>query len=255
MKKIDMMGTRINNVTMDEAVNTCEKKVNNGEQFVIYTPNSEIIMMANRDEEFKELLNKSDLNIPDGIGLIYASKIKKHPLKEKVAGYDLTVNLIKLANEKGLKIYFVGGKPGVAEKAAQSIKKDYPNVSIVGVSDGYFKGTHLGMQGHEEEKRIIDDINDKSPDMLFVGFGAKKQEQWIEYNKNLINAKIIVGNGGTVDGLAGEVKRAPDIYIKLGLEWFYRLMKEPKRIKRQILLPQFMLKVIFSGNDIIKEIE
>ncbi len=255
MKKIDMMGTRINNVTMDEAVNTCEKKVNNGEQFVIYTPNSEIIMMANRDEEFKELLNKSDLNIPDGIGLIYASKIKKHPLKEKVAGYDLTVNLIKLANEKGLKIYFVGGKPGVAEKAAQSIKKDYPNVNIVGVSDGYFKGTHLGMQGHEEEKRIIDDINDKSPDMLFVGFGAKKQEQWIEYNKNLINAKIIVGNGGTVDGLAGEVKRAPDIYIKLGLEWFYRLMKEPKRIKRQILLPQFMLKVIFSGNDIIKEIE
>lgn len=255
MKKIDMMGTRINNVTMDEAVNTCEKKVNNGEQFVIYTPNSEIIMMANRDEEFKELLNKSDLNIPDGIGLIYASKIKKHPLKEKVAGYDLTVNLIKLANEKGLKIYFVGGKPGVAEKASQNIKKDFPNVNIVGVSDGYFKGTHLGMQGHEEEKRLIADINDKAPDMLFVGFGAKKQERWIEYNKNLINAKIIVGNGGTFDGLSGEVKRAPDIYIKLGLEWFYRLMKEPKRIKRQILLPQFMLKVIFSGNDIIKEIE
>ncbi len=255
MKKIDIMGTRINNVTMDEAVNTCEKKVNNGEQFVIYTPNTEFIMMAKNDEEFKELLNKSDLNIPDGIGLIYAAKIKKHPLKEKVAGYDLTVNLIKLANEKGLKIYFVGGKPGVAEKAAQNIKKDCPNVNIVGVSDGYFKGTHLGMQGHEEEKRLIDDINDKAPDMLFVGFGAKKQEQWIEYNKNLINAKIIVGNGGTFDGLAGEVKRAPDIYIKLGLEWFYRLMKEPKRIKRQILLPQFMLKVIFSGNDIIKEIE
>lgn len=255
MKKIDIMGTRINNVTMDETVKVCEKKIANDEQFVVYTPNTEFVMMAKNDEEFKDLLNKSDLNIPDGIGLIYAAKIKKHPLKEKVAGYDLTVNLIKLANEKGLKIYFVGGKPGVAEKAAQNIKKDYPNVNIVGVSDGYFKGTHLGMQGHEEEKKIIDDINDKAPDMLFVGFGAKKQEQWIEYNKNLINAKIIVGNGGTVDGLAGEVKRAPDIYIKLGLEWFYRLMKEPKRIKRQMLLPQFMLKVIFSGNDIVKEIE
>ncbi len=255
MKKIDIMGTRINNVTMDETVKVCEKKIANDEQFVVYTPNTEFVMMAKNDEEFKDLLNKSDLNIPDGIGLIYAAKIKKHPLKEKVAGYDLTVNLIKLANEKGLKIYFVGGKPGVAEKAAQNIKKDYPNVNIVGVSDGYFKGTHLGMQGHEEEKKIIDDINDKAPDMLFVGFGAKKQEQWIEYNKKLINAKIIVGNGGTVDGLAGEVKRAPDIYIKLGLEWFYRLMKEPKRIKRQMLLPQFMLKVIFSGNDIVKEIE
>ena len=255
MKKIDIMGTRINNVTMEETINVCENKLVNGEQYVIYTPNTEFIMMAKKDEEFKELLNKSDLNIPDGIGLIYASKIKKHPLKEKVAGYDLTVNLIKLANEKGLKIYFVGGKPGVAEKAAENIKKDYPNVKIVGVRDGYFKGTHLGMQGHEEEKKIIDDINDKSPDMLFVGFGAKKQELWIEYNKNLINAKIIVGNGGTVDGLAGEVKRAPDIYIKLGLEWFYRLMKEPKRIKRQMLLPQFMIKVLFSGNDVVKEIK
>lgn len=255
MKKVDIMGTRINNVTMDETVSICDKKIINGEQYVIYTPNTEFIMMAKKDDEFRDLLNKSDLNIPDGIGLIYAAKIKKHPLKEKVAGYDLTVNLIKLANEKNLKIYFVGGKPGVAEKATQNIKKDYPNVNIVGVSDGYFKGTHLGMPGHDEEKRLIDDINDKAPDMLFVGFGAKKQEQWIEYNKNLINAKILVGNGGTLDGLAGEVKRAPDIYIKLGLEWFYRLMKEPKRIKRQMLLPQFMLKVIFSGNDVVKEIK
>ena len=255
MKKLDIMGTRINNVTMDEAVNICEKTIKSGEQLVVYTPNTEFIMMAKKDEEFKELLNKSDLNIPDGIGLIYASKIKKHPLKEKVAGFDLTVNLIKLANEKNLKIYFVGGKPGVAQKAAENIKKDYPNVNIVGVSDGYFKGTHLGMQGHEEEKRLIDDINDKAPDMLFVGFGAKKQEQWIEYNKKLINAKIFVGNGGTVDVLAGEVNRAPDIYIKLGLEWFYRLMKEPKRIKRQMLLPQFMVKIIFSGKNEVKEIE
>lgn len=255
MKKLDMMGTRIDNVNMDEAVNTCQNKINNNEQYIIYTPNTEFIMMAKKDEEFRNLLNKSDLNIPDGIGLIYAAKLKKHPLKEKVAGYDLTVNLIKHANEKGLKIYFVGGKPGVAEKAAQRILVKYPNVKIVGVKDGYFKGTHLGMQGHEEEKRIIDDINDKSPDILFVGFGAKRQEQWIEYNKKLINAKVIIGNGGTVDGLAGEVKRAPDIYIKLGLEWFYRLVKEPKRIKRQILLPQFMFKVIFGGKNIVKLIE
>ncbi len=255
MKKIDIMGTRIDNVTMDEAVNACEKKIASGEQYIIYTPNTEFVMMARKDEEFKNLLNKSDLNIPDGIGLIYAAKIKKHPLKEKVAGYDLTVNLIRLANQKKLKIYFVGGKPGIAGRAAQNIKNDFPDINIVGISDGYFKGTHLDIQGHEEEKRLIDDINNKAPDILFVGFGAKKQEKWIEYNKGLISTKIIVGNGGTVDGLAGEVKRAPDIYIKLGLEWFYRLMKEPKRIKRQMLLPKFMLKVIFSGRDIIKEIE
>lgn len=255
MKKLDIMGTRIDNVTMTEAINLCQNKIENNEQFIIYTPNTEFVMMAKKDDEFNRLLNKSDLNIPDGIGLIYASKMKKNPLKEKVAGYDLTVNLIKLANEKGLKIYFVGGKPGIAEKAAQNILKEYPNVKIVGTKDGYFKGTHLGMQGHEEERKLIADINEKAPDMLFVGFGAKKQEQWIEYNKTMLNTKIIVGNGGTLDGLAGEVKRAPDIYIKLGLEWFYRLMKEPKRIKRQLLLPQFMLKIIFSGKDIVKVIE
>ncbi len=255
MKRLDIMGTRIDNVNMNEAVKMCQSKIDNNEQYIIYTPNTEFIMMAKKDDEFRQLLNKSDLNIPDGVGLIYASKIKKNPLKEKVAGYDLTVNLIKLANEKGLKIYFVGGKPGVAEKAAQKILSEYPNVKIVGARDGYFKGTHLGMQGHEEEKLLIADINDKAPDILFVGFGAKKQESWVEYNKSLLNTKIIVANGGTVDGLAGEVKRAPDIYIKLGLEWFYRLMKEPKRIKRQMLLPQFMLKIIFSGSDIVKVIE
>ncbi len=255
MKKLDIMGIRIDNVDMKEAINSCQSKIDNNEQYIIYTPNTEFIMMADKDDEFKQLLNKSDLNIPDGVGLIYAAKMKKSPLKEKVAGFDLTVNLIKLANEKGLKIYFVGGKPGVAEKAVEMISKDYPNVKIVGTRDGYFKGTHLGMQGHEEEKELIADINDKAPDILFVGFGAKKQEQWIETNKKLINVKIIVANGGTVDGLAGEVKRAPDIYIKLGLEWLYRLIKEPKRIKRQILLPQFMIKIIFSGKDIVKVIE
>ena len=102
---------------------------------------------------------------------------------------------------------------------------------------------------------MLEDINKKEPHILFVGFGAKKQEQWIEYNKNKINAKIIIGNGGTLDGLAGNVKRAPEVFINLGLEWFYRLIKEPKRINRQILLPIFMFKVLFGDKNIVKEIE
>lgn len=255
MDKLSIMGVRINNKSMNEVMDIIKKKISDKEQYIIYTPNTEIVMMCQKDAEFLNLINKSDINIPDGVGLIYASKIKNHPLKEKVAGYDLSVNMLEFANEQGLKLFVVGGKPGVAEIAMKNVSDKYPNIKIMGAQHGYFKGTHLGLNGHEEEQKVLEEINITEPDILFVGFGAKKQEQWIEYNRDKINAKIIIGNGGTLDGLAGLVKRAPDIYIKLGLEWFYRLMKEPKRIKRQILLPIFMVKVLFGNKNIIKEIE
>jgi N-acetylglucosaminyldiphosphoundecaprenol N-acetyl-beta-D-mannosaminyltransferase len=255
MDKLSIMGVRIDNLSMNEVLKIAEEKIEKNEQYIIYTPNTEFIMMCQKDEEFLNLMNESDINIPDGIGLIYAGKIKKHPLKEKVGGYDLSVNLLKMANDKGLKLYVVGGKPGVAEAAMENVREKYPGIKIVGAQHGYFKGTHLGKKGHEEELAVIEDINKHQPHILFVGFGAKKQELWIENNKDLINANVIIGNGGTLDGLAGIVKRAPDIFIKLGLEWLYRLMKEPKRIKRQIVLPVFMLKVIFGNKNIVKEIE
>ena len=255
MDKLSIMGVRINNISMNEVLKLAEQKIKNDEKYIIYTPNTEIIMMCQKDEEFLNIMNKSDINVPDGVGLIYAGKIKKFPLKEKVAGYDLSINLLKMADEKGLKLYAVGGRPGVAEAAMQNIQKKYPGIKIVGAHHGYFKGTHLGEFGHEEEIAVIEDINRHKPHILFVGFGAKKQEQWIDYNKDLINANVIIGNGGTLDGLAGIVKRAPDIFINLGLEWLYRLIKEPKRITRQIVLPVFMFKVIFGNKDIVKKIE
>jgi len=255
MDKLSIMGVRIDNKTMNEVVDTVKKKIAGDEHYIIYTPNTEIVMMCQKDPEFMNLLNSSDINIPDGVGLIYASKIKGCPLKEKVAGYDLSVNLLKLADEQKLRLFVVGGKPGVAEEAMKNVHENYPGIDIVGTQHGYFKGTHLGKNGNEEEMKVLEAINKAEPHILFVGFGAKKQEQWIEYNKDKINAKIIIGNGGTLDGLAGNVKRAPDIFIKLGLEWFYRLVQEPKRIKRQILLPVFMFKVLFGNKDIVKEIE
>jgi len=252
MEQISIMGVRINNVTMNEVLNTIEEKIKNEGTYVIYTPNTEFIMMCQTDEDFLNYMNKSDINIPDGIGLIYAAKLKSLSLKEKVAGYDLSVNMLEMANRDELKLYAIGGKPGVAETAMKNIHEKYPNINIVGCHHGYFKGSHLGIIGHEEEIQVIDEINIAKPDILFVGFGAKKQEQWIQYNKNKLNAKIIIGNGGTLDGLAGNVKRAPDIFIKLGLEWFYRLIKDPKRISRQIVLPIFMIKVLFGGKNVVK---
>jgi len=255
MNKLSIMGVRIDNKDMNEVMDAIKKKIAGNERYIIYTPNTEIIMMCQKDKEFLTAMNSSDINIPDGIGLIYASKIKTHPLKEKVAGYDLSINLLKLADEQRLKLFVVGGKPGVAEAAMKNVHLKYPGIIIAGTQHGYFKGAHLGEGSHREELEVIENINRAEPHILFVGFGAKKQEQWIEYNKDKINAKIIIGNGGTLDGLAGNVKRAPEIFIKLGLEWFYRLVKEPKRIKRQIMLPAFMFKVLFGGKDIVKEIE
>ena len=255
MDRLSIMGVRINNISMNEVLKIAEQKIEDDEKYIIYTPNTEIIMMCQKDEEFLNLMNKSDINVPDGVGLIYAGKVKRFPLKEKVAGYDLSINLLKMADEKGLKLYVVGGRPGVAEAAMKNVQNDYPGIKIVGTQHGYFKGAHLGEFGHDEELSLIEDINKQKPHILFVGFGAKKQEQWVEYNKSLINANIIIGNGGTLDGLAGLVKRAPDIFINLGLEWLYRLIKEPKRITRQIVLPVFMVKVIFGNKDIVKEIQ
>ncbi|HHZ02808.1 MAG TPA: WecB/TagA/CpsF family glycosyltransferase [Tissierellia bacterium] len=255
MDKLSIMDVRIDNCSMDEVLKIAEEKITKDEQYIIYTPNTEIVMMCQKDEEFLNIINKSHINVPDGVGLIYASKIKKYPLKEKVAGYDLSVNLLKLANEKGLRLYALGGKPGVAEAAMKNVKKQYPGIKIAGTHHGYFKGAHLGMGGHEEEVAVIEDINKQRPHILFVGFGAKKQEEWIEYNRDLLKANIIIGNGGTLDGLAGIVKRAPDIFIKLGLEWLYRLMREPKRINRQIVLPIFMIKVVLGNKNIVKEIK
>jgi N-acetylglucosaminyldiphosphoundecaprenol N-acetyl-beta-D-mannosaminyltransferase len=142
MDKLSIMGVRINNISMGEALKSAEETIKKDEKLIIYTPNTEIIMMCQKDEDFLNIINKSDINVPDGVGLIYAGKIKNHPLKEKVAGYDLSMNLLKMAHEKGLRLYVVGGRPGVADAAMKNVQSNYPGIKIVGARHGYFKGAH-----------------------------------------------------------------------------------------------------------------
>lgn len=248
LESIKIFGVRVDKVSLDGALKNVEEFLRGNEPSTIYTPNTEIIMEANDDEELKNILNKGDLIIPDGIGLIYASKIKKKPLVERVTGFDLSIEIIKLANRHKHSLFLLGGEEGIAKEAGENIVKKYPNVKIVGYNNGYFKGAHIGFPGHEEEMEVIEKINRASPDILFVGFGAPKQEKWIEMYKEKLKCKVIIGNGGTMDIIAGKVNRAPELFQKLGLEWFYRLIKEPKRIKRQIVIPKFMFKVIFGKN-------
>lgn len=250
--KISIFGVNIDKLTLKDAEERVKSFLNSNTINTIYTPNTEIVMEARKDNDFKELLNKADLVIPDGIGLVYASRIKKKPLTERVTGVGLSMKILSIANEKKYSIFLVGGKPGVANMAAENIKKEYPDINVVGSHHGYFKGTHTGYKGHEEEIQVINEINESKPDIVFVGFGAPKQEKWIDENKDKLNCKVIIGNGGTVDILAGTVKEAPDIFQKLGLEWLYRLLKNPKRIKRQMVLPLFVLIVLFSRDEVVK---
>lgn len=236
MEKVNILGVNIDNVTMKQAVDKVLKMTDSVGAKMVFTPNSEIIEMATKDKELFKILNEADLLTPDGIGVIYASKIIGKPLKEKVAGCELAENIFKKVSDTNKTLFFLGGKPGVAQTAYENLIKKYKNLKIVGTNDGYFTN----------DDEIIEKISQKSPDILFVCLGVPKQEKWIYKNKGKLNCKVLMGLGGSLDLFAGKAKRAPDIFIRLGLEWFYRLICEPTRYKRMARLPIFALKVIFK---------
>ncbi len=233
--KVEILGVTVDNITMEDAYDRVSDFARDGKRHVVFTPNAEIIMSAYRDSDLRYILNSSDLNVPDGIGVVLAARLYGSKIKERVTGIDLMNLICKNAPERGHKLYFLGGKPGVAEKAAENASARYDGINIVGTHDGYFDSG--------QEKAVIEDINGKDVDFLFVGLGAPKQENWIHEHPE-IAAKVIMGVGGSFDVLAGVVKRAPTAYRKLGLEWLYRLIKEPRRFKRMLNLPLFIITVL-----------
>lgn len=235
MNKTDVHGVKIHNVTMHEAVQLIQSWVEESAAAprAVYTPNSEIIMQAQRNAEFKNLLNDADLLVADGAGVILASRILKTPLKEKVSGIDLVKNLIKAFSGKNVSFYILGGQPGVAEMAAVNIIAEYRKIKIAGYDHGYFKP--------EEENDVIEKINSVKPDIVLVGLGAPKQEFWINNNRYRLNCKVLIGVGGSIDVFAGKVSLTPEFIRKAGFEWLHRLIREPKRIKRMMDLPRFMV--------------
>ncbi|MGN0134648.1 MAG: WecB/TagA/CpsF family glycosyltransferase [Anaerotignum sp.] len=235
-KKTHVLGVPFDAVTMEQAVAKAKKMLGEEGQHFICTPNPEIVMEAQKDKELMNILHEADMVIPDGIGVVWASKYSEIRLKERVAGYDLTQNLMAELAATGETFYFFGGAPGVASAAARMMMKKYPGLKVVGVHNGYFD--------EKEEKKIIQDIKTKSPSILLVGLGAPKQEKWIYDNIRLVGAKVAIGVGGSFDVMAGNVKRAPKIFQKLGLEWFHRLITQPTRWRRMMRLPKFALTVL-----------
>ena len=237
MRKLThVLGVPFDAVTMDEAVEKAKKLLKEEGQHIICTPNPEIVMEAQNDKVLNSILHEADLVVPDGIGVVWASKYSEIRLTERVAGFDLTQNLMADLAATGETFYFFGGAPGVASTAARKMMKKYPGLKVVGVHNGYFD--------EKEEKRIIQDIKEKAPSILLVGLGAPKQEKWIYDNLRLTGAKVAIGVGGSFDVMAGNVKRAPKIFQKLGLEWFHRLITQPTRWRRMMRLPKFALTVL-----------
>lgn len=243
-KTIEILGVKIDNITADTALDKAYELVtdNSDRTAMIFTPNPEIVMAAYNDESFKEILNSADMCTADGIGVVYASKILKNPFPERVAGFDLTCGLLEKISHSGEGVFLFGSKPGVAETAAENLKAKYKGLKISGTHHGYFK--------EEDEEEIIEKINNSGAKLLLVCLGAPKQEKWIYANRDKLNVKLCMGVGGAVDVFAGNVKRAPDMFIKMNLEWFYRLMKQPSRIGRFAALPKFMFTVMKNKNNV-----
>lgn len=231
MNTINIRGVAFDNVDISEALEKCRIFLETEGAKIIHTPNAEIVQMCVEKEDKRVLVNSADLIIPDGAGVILAGKILSTPVsKGKVAGIELCEKLAANAGAWGKKIFFLGGKPGIAEQAAEKLKEKYPDLPLAGCADGYFK----------DDGPVIEKINASGADILFVCLGVPRQEEWMNANRARLNVRLMGGFGGSFDVFAGAVKRAPKFFIKCNLEWFYRLVKEPKRIGRMMKLPKFI---------------
>lgn len=233
---IHVLNIPITNINKKKATKIILTWLNQDKTKIIFTPNPEMIMVAQKDKSLRRAIKFADMVVPDGIGVVWASKYSEATLSERVAGYDLVQTLFEELSNTDKTVYFLGAAPNIANKAADNMKKKYKGLKIIGTHHGYFKS--------EEESIIISEIQNLKPDLLLVGLGVPKGEKWLYENKTKFNSKVCISVGGSFDGMAGNVKRAPIIFQKYGLEWFYRLIRQPARIKRMIQLPIFVVKVI-----------
>ncbi|KRQ87443.1 putative N-acetylmannosaminyltransferase [Caloramator mitchellensis] len=234
MLKENYLGVDVCPLNMGQVLVEVDRIILEKEPSFIVAINPEKIMKAQEDSNLKELLNSAALQIADGVGVVIASILNGGRIRSRVTGIDLMVNICKRAAEKGYGVYFLGAKPGVAETAVEVLKKRFKGLNVVGVRDGYYK----------DEAEVIKDIIEKKPDILFVAMGSPKQEYWIRNNMEKLNVSLYMGIGGSLDVLSGNIKRAPKFMRSCGLEWLYRLIKEPWRYKRMGVLPVFLYRVL-----------
>lgn len=229
--RIEILGVGFDNITMEQAVAEGVRLINTPGAHYAVTPNPEIVEVCRTDPEAMEAVRNADLVLADGIGIIYGAKLLGTPLKGRVTGIGFAQGLMGEMAQNGKSLFLLGAKPGVAEKAADKLRAAYPGLQIAGTRDGYF----------QEDGPVLEEIRASGADVAFVCLGAPKQEKWMRKNGAASGARLLVGLGGCLDVFSGEVQRAPEIFQRLGLEWFYRLVKNPSRFGRMMKLPLFLL--------------
>ena len=232
--KQTILGVRFDSLTRQQAAQAGAALLEAPGFHYAVTPNPEFLLAAEKDASFRKILNEADLTLPDGIGVIYAARILGRPLQGRVTGIDFAGDLLARLNETGGRLYLLGAKPGVAQRAGENIQAQYPNLVLCGTHDGYF----------QDNAAVAGEIAQAGPDLLFVCLGAPKQEKWMVQWGPTTRAHLAIGLGGVLDVYSGQVERAPEIFQKLGLEWAYRLMKEPSRVGRMARLPLVLVKAL-----------
>jgi N-acetylglucosaminyldiphosphoundecaprenol N-acetyl-beta-D-mannosaminyltransferase len=234
--QVCILGIRVDDVTYDESLARMEQFIADGRPHQVATVNPEFIMTARRDPGFAQILNRADLNLPDGQGLLWAASLLGVSLRERVTGVDTVLRLAQLAAEKGYRLFLLGAGEGIAAAAAEELQRRFPRLKIA--------GTYAGSPAPEEDDQITARIRRTKPHLLLVAYGAPHQERWISRNMDRAAVPVSIGVGGAFDFISGAAKRAPAWVQRLGLEWLYRLAHQPWRWRRMLALPRFGLLVL-----------
>lgn len=238
-RSIEILGCRVDDVTMDEAVARCDELIRRREPVQVVTPNAEIVMAAQRLPDLRELINRSALSIPDGAGLLLAGRILGTPLREQVTGTDLSYRMGALAADRGYRLFLLGAAEGVAEQAGRRLQVLNPGLQVAGTFAGRSRP-----DGDAETRSAVAAAG--RVDVVLVAYGAPWQERWIARNQADLGIPLAMGVGGAFDFMAGRTPRAPAWLRGIGLDWAFRLAIQPSRFRRQLALPRFVGRVVLT---------
>jgi N-acetylglucosaminyldiphosphoundecaprenol N-acetyl-beta-D-mannosaminyltransferase len=241
---VSLYGVPFSKMNMKETVNYLVEAIASQRPHRVVTGNPIMLMVGLENPSFHHTLSTAELVVPDGAGVVWAARRLNQPVQERVAGFDLMHELLREGERRSWSVYLLGASSDIVAAAYAKLQKQYPGMRFVGCRDGYFTD--------REDGEVVAAIRAAKPDLLFVARSTMNQEPWIEKYQSVLGVPVVMGVGGSFDVVSGKLKRAPALFRKMGLEWFYRLLQEPSRYKRMLVLPRFALKVIKDGEKVLK---
>lgn len=241
---VSIFGVPFSKLSAEETADLVTAMADSGRPHQVITANPIMVMAALQHPDNMAMMKRADLIVPDGAGIVWAAGYVGNPVAGKVAGIELMHELLRRGEKKGWRVYLLGTTPETIRIAANKLKEQYPAIALVGFRDGFFKA--------DQDEEVVAHIREAKPHLLFVARGADTQDPWIDRYKAELGVPVMMGVGGSLDIMAGRAKRAPKLFIRLRLEWFYRLLREPSRYRRMLALPQFAFKVIREKENVQK---